>query len=126
MALYKTDARPVDISLSDAYTAIRDWYQKHSDVEHHSERPCEADYLRGPVSLIKALPPAKKLTDIEKIAVLREILFGYLEWGFHKSDGKFKMAAYAVGISSYSFTDKEKAQLKKSVLWPYLSPNAKR
>jgi hypothetical protein len=57
---------------------------------------------------------------------LREIYLGYLEWGFHKSDGKFKMGAYADGKFPLSFTDEEIAQLKKSVLWPYLSLSTKR
>jgi hypothetical protein len=125
MALESTDPRPVGISLSDAYTAIRDWYQKHSDVNRHSERPCDPSYCRGSTALIKALPPAENLPDLEKRAVLREIYFGlrghsYLQWGFHKSDGQFKMGAYAEGKLSPSFTDEEIAQLKKSVLWPYL------
>ena len=125
MALAPTDPRPVGISLSDAYTAIRDWYQKHSDVNRHSERPCDPNYCRGSTALIKALPPAENLTDLEKRAVLREIYLAlrghsYLQWGFHKSDGKFKMGAYADGKFPLSFTDDEIAQLKKSILWPYL------
>jgi hypothetical protein len=125
MALRKNDPIPKGLSLSENYTAVRDWYQQHPDPNGPwSDRRCSQNYSRISVSLINALPPANKCTDVEKIAVLREILRGHLEWGFHQNDGEYKMGAYAVDYLSYSFTDNDKAQLENSALRPYLSPGA--
>ena len=127
MALYADDPLPKNLTVSDAYASVRAWYQNHPDPNGPwASRPCDPKHAKISISLINALPPAKELTDIEMIAVLREVLFGHLEWGFHQCDGRFKMAAYAAGYFSYTFTTKDKAQLQNSILRPYLSPSAKR
>jgi hypothetical protein len=126
MALYKTDSKPAAISLSDAYTAIRDWYQNHPDPARYSERHCPPDYARSSARLIKALPPAEGLADVEKIAVLCEVVRGHLEWAYDQSDGRYKMAAYAHAAlealgHSYNLAPAEIELLHQSVLWPILS-----
>jgi len=127
MALSKTDKRPAGISLSDAYAAIRDWYRNHPDPAQCSERRYSPDYAQSSARLITALPPAEGLADVEKIAVLCEVIRGHLEWAYHQSDGRYKMAAYAQAAletlgRSCSLSLEETEQLKNSALWPFLSP----
>jgi len=47
----------------------------------------------GQRSLSGTCLPVSQLSDLEQRAVLREVICALLEWGYHESDGRFKMAA---------------------------------
>ena len=121
MGLSASDPKPKGVSFADAYTAIRDWYR--SNVHRIQSRA--DDYSRRSVALINVLPPASALSDLEFRAVFGEVIYGFLEWAYHESDGRYKMAAYAhaaletAGLS-FSLTEEERATLKTSKLWTYL------
>ena len=139
MSLDPSDIQPTGISLADAYLAIRTWYQANvSTADRRGD-----DYGRASAKLIRFLPPATKLSETEQRAVLREIILGYLEWGFHQSDSLCKMGAYAYsafgGYKHSSFPNipseneillaqpwrlnaAENECLATSELFPYLSP----
>lgn len=122
MGLLPSDAKPQNISSADAYSAIRAWYQHH--VNNIPNR--NSDYGRRSADLIKHLPPAAQVSDLEQRAVFREVIARLLEWGYHESDGKFKMGAYAhaaleaTGKTWPALSEQENEQLKTSQLWPYL------
>jgi hypothetical protein len=121
MGLSINDKKPVNISLKDAYSKIRRWYR----VNIKTLRSLNNVYEERSSALIKVLPPTKIITVLEIRAVLGEVIGGNLEWGYHKEDGKYKMAAYAHGALEASglnwhLSENERNQLKKSVLWPYL------
>lgn len=122
MGLSPSDAKPENISIADAYSAIRLWYQNHvTDVERRGD-----DYGRRSAKLIRNLPPVSQLSDLEQRAVFREVIARLLEWGYHESDGRFKMGAYAhaaletAGWGWRPLSAQENEQLKMSQLWPYL------
>jgi hypothetical protein len=124
MGLNSNDAKPVGISLVEAYTEIKKWYQSNNKVVLQRDD----DYGRKSSELIKNLPAVKSISQLEIRAILGEVIFGYFEWAYHESNGKYKMAAYAhaaLEASGFSFSlnDKEKGILKKSSLWPYLFIN---
>jgi hypothetical protein len=122
MGLSRSDPKPNNISIVDAYSAIRTWYQAHvADAERG-----ESDYGRRSAELIRHLPAAPELSDLEQRAVLREVVCALLEWGYHRSDGRFKMAAYAHAAldaagKPYYLSEQEAEELKSSQLWPYLT-----
>lgn len=124
MGLSPNDLKPAGISLEDAYSEIRKWYQ--SNITTALKRG--DNYGKNSAELIKRLPPVRTMTKLELKAIMGEVIYGYFEWGYHSSNGKFKMAAYAhaaleaAGLS-YSFTDDEKQILKGSQLWPFLFIN---
>jgi len=117
-----TDKKPDGISLRDAYSAIRKWYQQNID------RPlANGDtYRQASAALVRALPQESALTDIEIVAVFGEVIAGRLEWGaYRESDGRYTMATYAKAAletqgRSYSLTEEETQQLHASVLWPFI------
>lgn len=122
MSLSQDDKKP-NISLKDAYDKIRTWYQENIEVIKQGRK---YGYESRSIELIKALPKADTLSDLEIQAVLAEIILGNLEWAYHKDDGNYKMAAYAHGALEaaglpFSFSDEKKSQLKTSVLWKHLS-----
>jgi hypothetical protein len=111
MGLDSTDSKPKHMSLPQAYENIRRWYTQNLPLLR--ERPAGGDYVQRSRALIRALPPASALNDLEIRAV-------------HQTDGQHKMAAYAHGALEaaglqWSLADTEKQQLKGSTLWPYLS-----
>jgi len=124
MGLSPNDLKPVGITLEDAYSEIRKWYQ--NNVRIILERG--GNYGNNSAELIRKLPPLKSMTKLELRAIMGEVIYGYLEWAYHESNGKFKMAAYAhaaleaAGLS-YSLTDNEKQILSSSQLWPFLFIN---
>jgi hypothetical protein len=91
MGLLAEDKKPEGISLEDAYTAIRNWYQAHSDLI----RGGTDEYRARSKELILQLPEASALDELELRAVVTEVLMGLLEWGYHEADDKYKMGAYA-------------------------------
>lgn len=114
MGLSSSDHMPVGISLKDAYVKIRDWYQSNIVIAPSSS-----------VSLISFLPDVSNLTELEIRAVLGEIIYGNLEWAFHKDDGDYKMADYAIaalnsGGYDNTLSQNDRNKLKPSPLWPYL------
>jgi len=124
MGLDATDRKPQGVTLAQAYENIRQWYAKNIAL---LQKPSgTGEYEKKSEALIEALPPAAQLTDLEIRAVLGEVIYGNLEWAYHKSDGHFKMAAYAHGALEsaglkWSLSDAERQQLKSSRLWPHLS-----
>ena len=121
MGLSSTDRKPVGISLRDAYSAIRTWYQCNiAGIQARGDA-----YGQASAALIQALPIASALSDVEIVAVFREVIAGYLEWAYHQSDGHYEMAVYAQAAletlgRSYSLTPEETQQLQTSVLWPFI------
>ena len=120
MGLGADDAIPNQISLRNAYSAVRDWYRTHvAEVPDWDT----AEAARS-VLLIKALPESSGLSDLEMRAVLAEVLAGRMEWAYHRSDGAYKMAAYAEALADDDgrlVVEGELAELRRSALAPYLA-----
>jgi len=121
MGLDTTDIIPA-IDFSSAYAAIRAWYQANSELLRGRMAPCA--YVDESEALIHALP--ESLSDLETKAVFSEIISGLLEWGYHDSDGRYKMAAYAHGAletagQDYCFEPDELDALSRSGLWRLLT-----
>lgn len=93
MGLGSSDLLPDGISYKDAYAAIRTWYQ--ANVDRYAMNPQRGRYAAESRAYIESCPTPDQATldDIKK--TLRQVLAGGLEWGYHESDGRFKMAAYA-------------------------------
>ncbi len=99
MGLSATDARPEPLSLRDAYGKVRDWYRANAATIAQEQpaagqpdfRPAAAKCL----PLVGVLPDVHHATELEMHAVFSEVIMGRLEWAYHKSDGAYKMAAYA-------------------------------
>ena len=114
-----TDKELDGISLRDAYSAIRIWYQAHID-----EPLKNGDvYRKNSAPLVRALPATSEMSDIEIVAVFAEVIAGRLEWAYEKCGDK--MAAYAKAAletkgRSYSLTPEETKELQTSDLWRFL------
>ena len=126
MGLSQTDKKPRAISLAQAYEHIVRWYSENLSLLR--QRTADGEYAGKSDALIKALPPASGLTDLEIRAVLGEVIYGNLEWAYHETDGQYKMAAYAHGALEaaglgWSLSEAERQELKDSKLWPYLIIN---
>ena len=126
MGLGADDKKPAGMSLADAYKHIRQWYS-HS-IPLLQQKMGDRDYAKKSEALIRALPPVPKLSELEIRAVLGEVICGNLEWAYHQTDGKYKMAAYAHGALEtagldWSINEEERQKLKTSVLWPHLMIN---
>ena len=124
MGLFPSDPLPQDISVTEAYTEIRNWCRRHASKPPHL---C-ADYWAKSVRLIQSLPPADQLSELEQLAVLKEVFWGLLEWAYHESNGRFKMAAYAqaaydtIGKNRFGrLTETELAELNRGSLGGVLS-----
>ena len=126
MGLSYNDAIPKGISLREAYVAIRSWYRNNT----FELKTRDDEYAKASLALIKALPAVTSLSELEIRAIFAEVIAGYLEWAYHRSDGKYKMAAYVHGAletASYDLflSEEEKKHLRESRLWPYLSDHLK-
>ncbi|MEZ8219428.1 hypothetical protein B0813_002965 [Candidatus Fervidibacteria bacterium JGI MDM2 SSWTFF-3-K9] len=123
MPLLANDPIPKGITLRDAYTRIRHWYQANAPEFASAGHPWAIESL----DLIENLPEESELSDAEIKAILLEVIMGKLEWGYHQSDGNYKMAAYAqaaleqVGYPSEVFSEVERQELRNSRLYPYSS-----
>jgi hypothetical protein len=93
MGLAPDDRLPEGISIRDAYAAIRIWYQANVDL--YAVDPQRGDYVVESKAYIESLPPPEQWTREAMEDTLQRVLSRDLEWGYHESDGKFKMAAYA-------------------------------
>ena len=82
MALSRTDAIPEGIPLRSAYSKIRQWYQKNSGEISSTDD----EYHRRSTALIDALPSEDSISEPEMRAVLQEVIFGLLEWGWQAQD----------------------------------------
>jgi hypothetical protein len=133
MGLDVSDEKPVGISLQGAYTAIRDWYRTNagglSEEPPAEGSPDIRQYAKECLPLVRALPP-EGLSQLEIRAVLYEVIMGQLEWAYHRSDGQYKMAAYAHAALDEAglwlgFSERERRELKAApgTLLPYLSPH---
>ncbi len=123
MGLDKTDLKPDNLSLIQAYEYIHQWYSRNLPLlkKDFGDR----DWFPKSEALMRALPPVSQLSTLEVRAVLGEVIYGHLECGYNYSDGQYKMAAYAIGALetagfSWSLNELEKQQLMKSKLWQYL------
>ena len=79
-----------DLSLVEAYEAVRSWYQENTDQIN----PDKSDYYRRSLELINALPPSDSISTLEIRAVFHQIISGKLEWAYSKSDGQHTMSEY--------------------------------
>ena len=126
MGLNAADKKPKNMSVAQAYEHICRWYSQNLSLLR--QRMGDREYGKKSEALIRALPPASKLNDLEIRAVLGEVIYGYLEWAYHETDGQYKMAAYAHGALeavglNWSLSETERQQLKGSTLWPHLMIN---
>ena len=76
--------------------------------------------------MIRNLPHPDEATEIEMIAIMREVIVNLLEWAYGSSDGNYKMYTYAKAAletlnRSYSLSDEEEEELKKSKLYSYIA-----
>lgn len=122
MGLSSDDKKPFGITMEEAYTKIREWYQRNIDLATARGD----DYGKRSAELIKHLPKVEDLTILEIKAIFGEVVYGLFEWAYHKDDGHFKMASYVLGALesanlSWSLSDEEKKELKSSKLWVYFS-----
>ena len=93
MGLNKSDARPHGVDLKTNYLRIKNWYQANIDMAPRGE------YGNKSRELITCLKSPSNLSSEEMKIVFWEVLAGLLEWGYHGSDGNYKMGAYAqIGI----------------------------
>ncbi|HJP93787.1 MAG TPA: hypothetical protein VJ875_17640 [Pyrinomonadaceae bacterium] len=107
------------ISIQDAYSEIRKWYQANID------RPIDIGdtYRQTSVPFVRALPEV--LSDLEIIAVFREVIAGRLEWAHNalgdgpKMPERARAALRTIG-RSYSLTAEETDQLRTSLLWQFI------
>ena len=93
MGLDPSDPLPDRISCEDAYAAIRTWYQ--ANVDRYAMDLQKAQHVVASKSYVESLPMPDQATPDDIKNTLRQVLVGDLEWGYHESDGRFKMAAYA-------------------------------
>ena len=93
MSAASEDPRLASLSIKGAYAAIRAWYQ--ADVDRCASDPQLRPHALASKGYVESLPPPEQATQAEIEDTLRRVLSGDLEWGYHKSDGHFKMAAYA-------------------------------
>lgn len=123
MGLLRQDEMPLGIEPKEAYKFIKSWYS--SNISLLRRKLGESDYARKSEELVRALPPASKISKVEILAICLEVTRGYLEWAFHETDGNYKMAAYAcatietAGFPGF-FTDEDRKILMKSDLAPFL------
>lgn len=120
MAPSNRDSFPA-IGLAEAYARIRDWYTRHvDDVPGH-----DPSYRERSAALIRALPPAEAVSELEIRAIFEEVLSGLLEWAYVESDGRYEMAAYAKGALQHGghpewMPASDRERLIQSPLWRYL------
>lgn len=88
-----------ELSLTGAYVKIRDYLQQSIDrYQVDANIPqVAANIPNETIAAVKNLRPVEKVTVSEMLNVMREVLYGRLEWFYRKSDGQYKMAEYARG-----------------------------
>ncbi len=93
MGLDSDDPRPEGIALRDAYAAIRSWYQ--TNVDRFQGDPQRGEHAKAVRAYVASMPQPKNASRDDMLGAFRRVLMGDLEWAYHESDGKYKMAAYA-------------------------------
>jgi hypothetical protein len=93
MGLNSDDPMPEGITFNDAYAAIRTWYQ--ANVDRYAADEHAGAYAAAAKQYVNTLPPATSASEDEMRDCLRRVIAADLEWGYHCSDGSYKMAAYA-------------------------------
>ena len=94
MALNPEDARPAGLSDQDRYERIRTWYQ--ANVSRLALRQDGyGEHARFSTDYIHTLPPPESATPEQIADLFKQVRAGRLEWAYHESDGRYKMAAYA-------------------------------
>jgi hypothetical protein len=74
MGLSPSDTKPENISVADAYSAIRTWYQNHvTNVEDRGD-----DYSRRSAQLIRHLPSVSQLSDLDAQGHSRSFAAAYI------------------------------------------------
>ncbi|WP_029215045.1 hypothetical protein [Kallotenue papyrolyticum] len=132
MGLDSSDPRPTGIALRPAYEAIRTWLQANASyLASHPPRDAYRDFrpqIEKSLPLIEVLPPSDSLSEVEIRTIMSEVIMGKLEWAYHQSDGKYKIAAYAHAALDHAglsviLTDEEKRALREtgSQILPMLS-----
>ncbi len=120
MAQSPESATDRDAALDEGYDRLRAWYQANA----HELAQDERDDSRASLRLIEALPPAGKLSTLEKRAVLGEVVYGLLEWGHGRTDGELSNADRAKRAlepwGGYRLSEGDLNQLRGSPLWPLL------
>lgn len=96
MGLDTEDRLPVGISLEDAYAAVRKWYQANTDRLMSDERL--GSHAAASKPYVDSLPPPDRASPDEMRDCLTRVIARDLEWGYHESDGSYKMAAYAHAV----------------------------
>jgi len=87
----KDDPIPEGLSKSDAYRKVYTWYRSHiSEIESK-----DGKYFKESAEYIRNLKDPDEVREDEIQEVFNQILTGLLEWGYQRSDGQYKMAAYA-------------------------------
>ena len=113
MGLSANDKLPAEISIVDAYSKLRAWYQSNIGKIPSN---LEESYADGSRKLIRALPDAEGMLELEMRGVFQEVFRGLLEWGFHESDGHYKMAAYVKGALQKAGLDYNLSALEMNML----------
>src|SRR5437773_12140817 len=90
MGLDSTDPRPQGISARDAYAAIWTWYQANFGRDKRHDK-----YAIESKAYVQSMPKPDIASEKDMFDAFRQVLSGKLEWAYHASDGKYKMAAYA-------------------------------
>jgi hypothetical protein len=108
------------VGMRDTYATVRTWYQEHID-----QPIAIGDHFRiASAPLVRALPEVARVTDVEVIAVFREVIAGRLEWAHQVPGGREMTDRVRVALQragrSYSLTLEEEEELKTSVLWPFI------
>jgi hypothetical protein len=85
---------PEDMSLRDAYAAVRSWYQGELEKEPH-ERQKSSEWWNMSKELIEALPEPGEATEGEIMFCFQQVSAGGLEFAFGGNDGRFSMGVYA-------------------------------
>jgi len=111
------------VDLRESYERVRAWYQKHCDTALQ----VGDEHRKASVALIRALPPASAMSELEIIAVFREVCLRKLEWAYGAGEDGAEMARDTRAILEAlgrlgGFSSEEVKELRKSSLWPFIEP----
>ena len=91
MALNPADARPTGLSERERYNKIWTWYRANaSRLASRTD-----DYAKRSSDCIRELSAPDSASAAQIADTFKHVQTGLLEWGYHESDGHYKMAAYA-------------------------------
>jgi len=91
MALNPGDPRPTGLSERERYRKIWTWYRGNaSKLASRTD-----DYAKRSSDYVRQLADPASATPAQIADAFKQVQTGLLEWGYHESDGQYKMAAYA-------------------------------